>query len=203
MIAADKGRPVPPHASGPGGPGIAPPLVGMASASREYFGQCLAIYRDAGFAEHEAAWRACEHCLAAKSAEHDRRVTELLEANNREVESRRAARREAESMRDQLAGARALLRLASNPPIVDQDGKTVGTTDRAATGELYRVNAYVDESGTAWTPPTAWAYRQVCLSNATNRERAEKAEAALSAYADERRDSIRRGARRSPDRFKP
>lgn len=65
---------------------------------------------------------------------------------------------------------RELLRLAGNPPIVDQDGNEVGRLDRMALGELYRVHAYVDEAGTVWTPPTAWAYRQACL--ALSRERA-------------------------------
>lgn len=64
-MSDDLGRAVPPHASGPGSAGIAPPVLEPATASREYFAQCLAIYRAEGFAEDEAAWRACEHYAAA------------------------------------------------------------------------------------------------------------------------------------------
>jgi len=55
--------------------------------------------------------------------------------------------------------------LAADPEIVrhiaDQHGNHVGTANTSVR-ELLTVEAFVDESGTAWTPPTAHAYYAVC-----------------------------------------
>lgn len=46
-------------------------------------------------------------------------------------------------------------------PLIDQRGKRIGVARRTP-AELMRVDAFVDERGTAWMPPTAWAYFAVC-----------------------------------------
>lgn len=46
-------------------------------------------------------------------------------------------------------------------PIVDQDGKQIGVARRTPE-EMTTSEAFVDEVGTAWTQPTAWAYFAVC-----------------------------------------
>jgi hypothetical protein len=48
-------------------------------------------------------------------------------------------------------------------PIINQHGERVGV-HHALPEELLYVEAYVDENGTAWTPPTAYAYAMVCES---------------------------------------
>ena len=48
-------------------------------------------------------------------------------------------------------------------PIVDQDGKQFGVARRTPE-EMTRSEAYVDDRGTAWMPPTAWAYMAVCAA---------------------------------------
>jgi HAMP domain-containing protein len=45
--------------------------------------------------------------------------------------------------------------------IVDQDGNEVGHTHRSM-AELLREDAWRDDNGTIWNPPTAWAYFAVC-----------------------------------------
>lgn len=57
-------------------------------------------------------------------------------------------------------------------PIVDQDGNRVGVSHKTPE-ELCRVDAYRDENGTVWTPPTAWAYYQVCRARDRLREQIE------------------------------
>lgn len=55
--------------------------------------------------------------------------------------------------------------LAADPevsrPIVDQNGSKIGDA-RIRVADMINVEAYVDEAGTAWTPPTAWAYYSLC-----------------------------------------
>jgi hypothetical protein len=46
-------------------------------------------------------------------------------------------------------------------PIVDQDGKNVGTAN-VEVADMFKVEAFMDEEGTVWTPPTALAYRAAC-----------------------------------------
>ncbi len=58
-------------------------------------------------------------------------------------------------------------------PIIDQNGKQVGS----GTIDIMQVDAYVDDRGTAWLPPTAWAYYAVCLA-------LRRAEVALSSSAN-------------------
>lgn len=48
-------------------------------------------------------------------------------------------------------------------PILDQDGKLVGHANKRL-GEFELVEAFVDDNGTAWLPPTAWAYYAVCTA---------------------------------------
>ena len=50
------------------------------------------------------AWRVWQDAWKAATAAHDRRVTELLEANNREVERRRAAERRVKELEALLLG---------------------------------------------------------------------------------------------------
>lgn len=56
-------------------------------------------------------------------------------------------------------------------PIIDQDGNRVGIAHRLPE-ELCYVEAYVDDHGTVWTPPTAYAYAMVC--KARDNDRAER-----------------------------
>lgn len=42
-------------------------------------------------------------------------------------------------------------------PIVDQDNKVIGHHDT-----ITSVQAFVDDQGTTWLPPTAWAYYAAC-----------------------------------------
>lgn len=46
-------------------------------------------------------------------------------------------------------------------PMIDQNGQVVGTS-RTPLRDLLAVEVHVDEVGTCWTPPTAWAYAQAC-----------------------------------------
>lgn len=62
-------------------------------------------------------------------------------------------------------------------PIVDQDNKVVGWS-RVDAESLFRVEAHVDDNGTTWTPPTAWAYMQVCKARDAWQAKAEAYEAA-------------------------
>lgn len=48
-------------------------------------------------------------------------------------------------------------------PIVDQWGNEVGR-DYPAVTDLLKSEAYVDENGTVWTRPTAWAYAAACAA---------------------------------------
>jgi hypothetical protein len=50
-------------------------------------------------------------------------------------------------------------------PIVDQDGNRCGVSHKLPE-ELCYVEAFVDENGTVWTPPTAYAYAMVCKARA-------------------------------------
>src|SRR5688572_6635846 len=84
---------------------------------------------------------------------------------------RRSAALRAEPLRvSGKARCRYRRRLAMTPqqkrivcPIIDQDGERVGV-HHALPEELLYVNGYVDENGTVWTPPTAYAYAMVCKS---------------------------------------
>ncbi len=46
-------------------------------------------------------------------------------------------------------------------PLIDQHGARVGH-EKIAFNDLHRHEVFVDENGTAWIRPTAWAYHQVC-----------------------------------------
>lgn len=59
-------------------------------------------------------------------------------------------------------------------PIVDQHGNCVGV-HHALPEELLYVEAFVDDAGTVWTPPTAYAYAMVC--KARDDDRAESGDA--------------------------
>lgn len=59
--------------------------------------------------------------LRHKVADHDRRVTELLEANNREVERRRLAERELALMKGHLSMPHFVITLPDLEPAVEVD----------------------------------------------------------------------------------
>jgi len=46
-------------------------------------------------------------------------------------------------------------------PIIDQHREEIGIAHRKP-ADLERVDAFMDDNGTAWTPPTAWAYFAAC-----------------------------------------
>lgn len=46
-------------------------------------------------------------------------------------------------------------------PILDQNGKHVGTAQKSI-ADMFKVEAFVDDEGTNWTPPTSWAYYAAC-----------------------------------------
>lgn len=58
-------------------------------------------------------------------------------------------------------------------PIVDQDGVVSGF-ERTSLERLLKVEAYRDEDGTIWTPPTAFAYAQLCRAHRLSQIEAEK-----------------------------
>jgi uncharacterized Zn finger protein (UPF0148 family) len=64
---------------------------------------------------------------------------------------------EVEELRKELSRATGRQRVS----IVDQDGNEVGYTHRPM-AELRREDAWRDDNGTIWNPPTAWAYFAVC-----------------------------------------
>jgi hypothetical protein len=65
--------------------------------------------------------------------------------------------------------------------IVDQDGKRIGVARRTP-DELLRSEAFVDDRGTAWMPPTAWAYFAACRARDAQAARI----AALNAECNQR-----------------
>lgn len=65
-------------------------------------------------------------------------------------------------------------------PIVDQDGATVGTAN-VEIADLFKVEAFKDDEGTVWTPPTAWAYRAAC--NAIHQRESREIDAIVRAGA--------------------
>jgi hypothetical protein len=64
---------------------------------------------------------------------------------------------EIERLRIELARATGRQRIA----LIDQDGKEVGY-GFSAYRDLLREDVFVDDAGTVWTRPTAWAYFAAC-----------------------------------------
>ena len=69
--------------------------------------------------------------------------------------------RELEAERDALKARVVELSGRQATPLIDQHGIEVGHACESY-ADLHRREVYVDESGTVWTPPTAWAYYQSC-----------------------------------------
>lgn len=72
---------------------------------------------------------------------------------------------EIERLRAELSRATGRQRVS----IIDQDGKEIGHAHRSMR-ELTTEEAFVDERGTAWMPPTAWAYFAACRARDKHRD---------------------------------
>lgn len=64
-------------------------------------------------------------------------------------------------------------------PIIDQDGREVGKY-RVLPDDRTFIESFRDDTGNIWTPPSAWAYYRVCLSNEEKREDIARLTAALA-----------------------
>ncbi|MBT0666997.1 hypothetical protein HT136_01275 [Novosphingobium profundi] len=76
------------------------------------------------------------------------------------------------------------LRGRQHIPLVDQNGREVGR-EFLSFGELHRHEVHVDDDGTTWTRPTAWAYRQACIALTAKTAQAEELAEALEALLDD------------------
>lgn len=65
-------------------------------------------------------------------------------------------------------------------PIIDQDGRNVGTASPPA----MLIEAYTDDDGIVWTAPSAWAYFAACRALHTWADRAAQAERILARFVD-------------------
>jgi len=63
-------------------------------------------------------------------------------------------------------------------PLVDQNGKEVGA-EYLSFAELHRHEVHVDDKGTTWARPTAWAYMQACKALEASKATIRSQEAAL------------------------
>jgi hypothetical protein len=87
------------------------------------------------------------------------------------------------------SGLEGRLREAADPdgriplPIMNQEGSRAGVARRTPE-EILRVEAFRDERGTVWMPPTAWAYFSACRARDIAADALASARAALKPFAD-------------------
>lgn len=105
-----------------------------------------------------------------------------------EVESLRAENIALKAERDALAAENARLAGSQIVRLIDQDGTVVGARTKVL-ADLLVEHAHRDATGTVWTQPTAWAYRQACRALDGHRTRATAAEASAAALAEALRDA--------------
>lgn len=69
-------------------------------------------------------------------------------------------------------------------PLIDQNGKCVGM-QRTSLASHFQVEVHVDDNGTTWTPPTAWAYFAACRALEAEKQKVEALTASASRLFDE------------------